>query len=184
MGKLRIVSDGTSVGTKVFDGETGDPIGYIKTMNIVFDSDKVFPTVNVSFAGGCSMDAVLTIDESTPYLQVNTGDVPVERDPTLTPEKYQEYLKKMEEKEASMGKALKLAKYNKFKSAIETTINSLSMEDASDTPDFMLAEYLTGCLKFWDTTFNARKRWYGDPSDMDKITDAPNPGRDCQCNRG
>jgi len=40
-------------------------------------------------------------------------------------------------------------------------INSVSRENASDTPDFILAEYLVMCLESFETTVRAREKWYG-----------------------
>ena len=46
---------------------------------------------------------------------------------------------------------------------IESAINSTSAENISDTPDFILAEYLTDCLAAYDKAVVARKKWYGRP---------------------
>ena len=43
----------------------------------------------------------------------------------------------------------------------EDLINRLSLENGSDTPDFILAEYLTGCLAVFDRAVNKRTKWYG-----------------------
>jgi hypothetical protein len=48
-----------------------------------------------------------------------------------------------------------------FQSELRRTINRHSMENRSNTPDFMLAEYLIGCLDLWDTTVRRRDDWYG-----------------------
>jgi hypothetical protein len=53
-----------------------------------------------------------------------------------------------------------------FGKAIETAINSYSKENGSNTPDFILAEYLLACLSAFDGAANARAEWYG-------RTDAP-----------
>ena len=44
---------------------------------------------------------------------------------------------------------------------IEQAINSTSSENGSDTPDFILAEYLTDCLTAFDKATIAREKWYG-----------------------
>lgn len=44
---------------------------------------------------------------------------------------------------------------------IERAINSTSSENGSDTPDFILAEYLTNCLTAFDKATIAREKWYG-----------------------
>lgn len=43
---------------------------------------------------------------------------------------------------------------------IEMAINRNCAENGSDTPDFILAEYLTDCLEAFDKTVKARSRWY------------------------
>lgn len=48
-----------------------------------------------------------------------------------------------------------------FKKELERLINKYSMENGSNTPDFIIADYLVGCLDAYDTTVNAREKWYG-----------------------
>lgn len=48
-----------------------------------------------------------------------------------------------------------------LKTAIEGVINTHSGENGSNTPDWILAEYLTSCLKAFDEASNAREKWYG-----------------------
>ena len=48
-----------------------------------------------------------------------------------------------------------------FKTELEGLINRYSMENGSDTPDFMLAHYLQGCLDLFDETVASREQWYG-----------------------
>ena len=43
------------------------------------------------------------------------------------------------------------------------TINRNSAENGSNTPDFILAEYLTDCLTAFDRAVTLRCRWYGHP---------------------
>jgi hypothetical protein len=49
----------------------------------------------------------------------------------------------------------------KLQTAIQHAINCASAENGSDTPDFILAEYLTDCLAAYDRALVARERWYG-----------------------
>lgn len=44
---------------------------------------------------------------------------------------------------------------------IEDAINCASAENKSDTPDFILAEYLMDCLKAYDSAVEKREKWYG-----------------------
>jgi hypothetical protein len=50
-----------------------------------------------------------------------------------------------------------------FRKELEHLINCYSRENGSDTPDFILADYLCGCLEAFDRATNRRDRWYGDP---------------------
>lgn len=44
---------------------------------------------------------------------------------------------------------------------IEEAINRNSAENGSDTPDFILAEYLLACLGAFDHAVNKRELWFG-----------------------
>ncbi len=44
---------------------------------------------------------------------------------------------------------------------IEQAINKNNAENGSDTPDFILADYLMDCLTAYDKSVNARENWYG-----------------------
>jgi len=44
---------------------------------------------------------------------------------------------------------------------IETSINRASAENGSNTPDFILAEFLLDCLAAFDKASRAREKWYG-----------------------
>ena len=48
-----------------------------------------------------------------------------------------------------------------FRNKLEHLLNSESMENGSDTPDFILADYLTRCLENFDETIKQREEWYG-----------------------
>lgn len=45
--------------------------------------------------------------------------------------------------------------------ALTDTLNRASAENASNTPDFILAQYLLGCLAAFDTATQQRETWYG-----------------------
>jgi len=47
-----------------------------------------------------------------------------------------------------------------FRVEIEHLINRHSQENGSDTPDFILAEYLTDCLDAYDKAVQRREAWY------------------------
>jgi len=48
-----------------------------------------------------------------------------------------------------------------FEKKLSDLINTHSVENGSNTPDFLLASYLMGCLENWTTVTRARDRWYG-----------------------
>ena len=48
-----------------------------------------------------------------------------------------------------------------FEKALEALINQHSIENASNTPDWILAQYLLGCLAAWNTGVQQRETWYG-----------------------
>lgn len=48
-----------------------------------------------------------------------------------------------------------------FESELIELVNKHSMENASDTPDFILAQYLYGCLCQFNMAVKLREGWYG-----------------------
>lgn len=44
---------------------------------------------------------------------------------------------------------------------ISQALNGVSAENGSNTPDFILADYLAGCLEAFDEATKARDQWYG-----------------------
>ena len=48
-----------------------------------------------------------------------------------------------------------------FRKELEHLINRHCMENGSDTPDFMLADYLSDCLVAFDKAVRIRDDWYG-----------------------
>lgn len=51
-----------------------------------------------------------------------------------------------------------------FHEELQALINRHSMENGSDTPDFLLANYLNDCLDVWNRHVKARDKWYGHKS--------------------
>ena len=43
---------------------------------------------------------------------------------------------------------------------LQDALNRHSAENGSDTPDFILAQFLVGCLAAWDEAVRERERWY------------------------
>jgi len=48
-----------------------------------------------------------------------------------------------------------------FRRELIEVLNKHSKENGSNTPDFILAEYLIDCLKAFDKTLKLRESWYG-----------------------
>lgn len=48
-----------------------------------------------------------------------------------------------------------------FRQKIESAINSHGIENGSQTPDFILAQYLMDCLMAWDKATMHREAFYG-----------------------
>ena len=48
-----------------------------------------------------------------------------------------------------------------FKKDLTKLINQYALENESNTPDFLLAEYLEKCLLIWNETMVKREKWYG-----------------------
>lgn len=51
-------------------------------------------------------------------------------------------------------------KDSEFEKELESLLNRYSKENGSDTPDFILAEYLIGCLENFNNTVGKRTNWY------------------------
>lgn len=47
-----------------------------------------------------------------------------------------------------------------FRNELESLINQHSMENGSNTPDFLLAGYLQSCLDAFDHAVCERDKWY------------------------
>ena len=50
---------------------------------------------------------------------------------------------------------------NDMEKELAAVLNRHSAENASNTPDFILAQYLLGCLATWNTAVQQREIWYG-----------------------
>lgn len=68
---------------------------------------------------------------------------------------------------------------SELRTAIQHACNCACAENDSNTPDFILAEYLIDCLKSFDKAVNRREQWYGRepdrlPGAFDPAFPAPN----------
>lgn len=50
-------------------------------------------------------------------------------------------------------------KYEAFVKELSEVINRHSRENLSDTPDFILADFIAGCLNVYENTVKAKKEW-------------------------
>lgn len=48
-----------------------------------------------------------------------------------------------------------------FERELSSLLNKHSLENESDTPDFILASYLNKCLEVYNATIKARDKWFG-----------------------
>jgi hypothetical protein len=62
-----------------------------------------------------------------------------------------------------------------LESDITTVINMHSLENTSNTPDFLLAEFMLACLYAYNTTLQKRTLWYGrmDESGSTAVVEPP-----------
>jgi len=56
---------------------------------------------------------------------------------------------------------------NKLEKELSGLLNKHSQEKGSDTPDFILAQYLLRCLNNFNVTVARREDWYGRKLDKD-----------------
>lgn len=59
-----------------------------------------------------------------------------------------------------------------FEKELWTLINTHSMENGSNTPDWILARYLSNCLAAFNEAVNTREGWYGRQI-SEKFTELP-----------
>lgn len=64
-----------------------------------------------------------------------------------------------------------------FQEALQDLINGYSLENESDTPDFVLAMYLQDCLNAFNLAINVRTRWYKSPPSRGKQDDKQDGGK-------
>jgi hypothetical protein len=48
-----------------------------------------------------------------------------------------------------------------FEEELTELINRTNLEKPSNTPDFILAEYMMACLKAFEQASTRREKWYG-----------------------
>lgn len=65
-----------------------------------------------------------------------------------------------------------VSKPDTFHSALRSLINHYSMENESNTPDYILAGYLSDCLDAYNNAIDLRDKFYGPPDEDDEPTHA------------
>ena len=62
-------------------------------------------------------------------------------------------------------------KESQFQSELSSLLNRHCQENGSNTPDFILAEYLVDCLKTFNKAMAHRARLRGEKNLLDEITE-------------
>jgi hypothetical protein len=62
---------------------------------------------------------------------------------------------------------------SEFRDDLDKLLNRASMENGSNTPDFILAEFLHDSLRAFDSAVNAREKWYNRPPQLIGRSPAP-----------
>lgn len=71
-----------------------------------------------------------------------------------------------------------------FKKELSDLINRHCIENGSNTPDYMLADYLFACLENFERTTQQRETWYGrDARPGALILESPPTGGCCRRER-
>ena len=65
---------------------------------------------------------------------------------------------------------------DQFRHELTGLLNRFSKENGSDTPDWVLADYLIGCLAAWNASVRERERWYG-RTNLERAAELESPPR-------
>ena len=63
--------------------------------------------------------------------------------------------------ENTLNQAPTLERDSDLRAELAVVLNRFSRENYSNTPDFILAQFLMGCLTSFDEAVGSRDRWYG-----------------------
>ena len=58
--------------------------------------------------------------------------------------------------------------YEEFEKELQALLNKYSMENPSDTPDFILAAYLSNCLRAFNLAHEETAKWMGGGLESDQ----------------
>lgn len=62
-----------------------------------------------------------------------------------------------------------MKKQDSLTKEIQGIVNRACRENQSNTPDFILAEYLMACLEAFESATNKRRKWYGDDDEWNRL---------------
>lgn len=79
----------------------------------------------------------------------------------LAGEKNESYPEFLERLVYDLRSAASEAPHPSFYGELKALINKYSKENGSDTPDFVLTNYLLGCLEAFDSAVKVRESWLG-----------------------
>ena len=84
------------------------------------------------------------------------------QDVRKNPEKYplSPHARAFSAEQERMVREMETEKYTKLLTEMASLLNKYSIENNSDTPDFILAEYLLDCLSAWEHATAKRDRWF------------------------
>ena len=69
-----------------------------------------------------------------------------------------------------------------FREELQSLLNVHSKENGSDTPDWILADYLSDCLASFDLAVRRREKWYGRIDTVAVCLDPPTGPPSCERN--
>lgn len=112
-----------------------------KLLSLLIDADnRIWLNVNPPTGPGANIE----VSSSSPIVNAS-----------LRGALYQQDVELLAELEAPIAEPLS------FEKELQQVINKHSQENASNTPDYILAEYLVNCLKAYNCATQTREKWYG-----------------------
>lgn len=95
---------------------------------------------------------------STPYI-AGTDDIPEDSPLAVDDQRHVAEINRRNEAAQELQAGTLIP--SEFRDRLEELINLTSAENGSDTPDWLLASYLSECLATFDKHVLARDAWYG-----------------------
>ena len=69
-----------------------------------------------------------------------------------------------------MEPEIKDEKYEALTREISSVLNKYIQENRSNTPDYMLAEFMLGCLNVYENTISKREVWFNRPDPLNNAS--------------